>query len=314
MSRRLGLGAFAAGLLAAVLSALVRATTPLSEFDVPNADLFLSTGLSAAAVAFVAYGVYRFLTAFLVARIADRRRAHDVRNVLRLGVGGIALVGVLGAFTDQWLGVLVSFGVIGFAVTFALQQPILSFIGWFYILVSRPYAVGDRVNIGSVSGDVAEIDFLVTTLWETGGPLASNQPTGRTVTVPNSLVLSSEVVNYGALFDRVWTEIPVQVSYETDLPFVRRLLLDVADEELGDDMDAAMERYRDRLRESPLDLDVADGPTVNVAQEESWVVFRLRVLVPPTRAQRVKNRLYERILDRLGDHPDRVSFPVSRNR
>lgn len=176
-------------------------------------------------------------------------------------------------------------GVIGFAVTFALQQPILSFIGWFYILVSRPYAVGDRVNIGSVPGDVAEIDFLVTTLWETGGPLASNQPTGRTVTVPNSLVLSSEVVNYGALFDRVWTEIPVQVSYETDLPFVRRLL-----------------------------LDVADGPTVNVAQVESWVVFRLRVLVPPTRAQRVKNRLYERILDRLADHPDRVSFPVSRNR
>ena len=271
MSRRLGLGAFAAGLLAAVLSALVRATTPLSEFDVPNADLLLSKGLSAAAVALVAYGVYRFLTAFLVARIADRRRAHDVRNVLRLTLGVLGLVGVLGAFTDQWLGVLVSFGVIGFAVTF-------------------------------------------TTLWETGGPLASNQPTGRTVTVPNSLVLSSEVVNYGALFDRVWTEVPVQVSYETDLPFVRQLLLDVADEELGDDTDAAMRRYRARLAESPLDLDVADGPTVNVAQEESWVVFRLRVLVPPTRAQRVKNRLYERVLDRLGDHPDRVSFPVSRNR
>jgi small-conductance mechanosensitive channel len=249
-----------------------------------------------------------------VSRVVDKARAHDLRNVLRLVLGIVALVGVLGAFTDQWLGVLVSFGVIGFAITFALQQPILSFIGWVYVVIKRPFAVGDRVTIADVSGDVAEVDFLVTTLWETGGELTSNQPTGRTVTVPNSLVLSSEVVNHGALFDRIWTEVPVQVSYEADIPFVRDLVLDVAEEELGDETRAAIERYRSRLDESPLELDLPSGPTVNVAQEESWVVLRLRVLVPPTAAQNARNRLYERILTRLAEHPDRASFPVGRNR
>jgi hypothetical protein len=44
------------------------------------------------------------------------------------------------------------------------------------------------------------------------------------------------------------------------------------------------------------------------------VALRLRYLVHPKRGQRAKNELYERVLDRFDDHPDRVAFPVSRNR
>ncbi|WP_410764450.1 mechanosensitive ion channel family protein [Haloferax sp. DFSO60] len=316
MSRRLGLAAFAAGIIAAVLSGLVRATLPLASFEIPiaDADLLVSKGLSALAIALVTYGIYRFIMAVFITRIVDRRRAHDIRNILRLTLGLVALVGVLGAFTEQWLGVLVSFGVIGFAITFALQQPILSLIGWVYIVIKRPFAVGDRISVSDFSGDVAEVDFLVTTLWESGGDLTSNQSSGRTVTVPNSLVLSSEIVNHGALFNRVWAEVPVQVAYETDLEFTRELLVEIAEEEVGADMRAAIARYRSQLADSPLDLAVTNGPTVNIAQEESWVVLRLRVLVPPTGGQQVKNRVYERVLTELAKHPDRVSFPVGRSR
>jgi small-conductance mechanosensitive channel len=312
----LGLAAFVAGVLAIVLSGLVRATLPLASFElpIPDADLLVSKALSALAIALVTYGIYRFIMAVFIARIGDRRRAHDIRNILRLVLGLVALVGVLGAFTDQWLGVLVSFGVIGFAITFALQQPILSLIGWVYIVIKRPFAVGDRISVSEFSGDVAEVDFLVTTLWESGGELTSNQSSGRTVTVPNSLVLSSEIVNHGALFNRVWVEVPVQVAYETDLEFTRQLLLDIAEDEVGTDMRAAIARYRSRLADSPLELSVPNGPTVNIAQEESWVVFRLRVLVPPTGGQQVKNRLYERVLTELTEHPDRVRFPAGRSR
>jgi hypothetical protein len=73
-------------------------------------------------------------------------------------------------------------------------------------------------------------------------------------------------------------------------------------------------RYRDQLAETPVDLDVQDHPTVNVRQQESWVELRLRYLADPKRGQRVRNELYERVLERLNEHPERVSFPVSRNR
>jgi len=40
----------------------------------------------------------------------------------------------------------------------------------------------------------------------------------------------------------------------------------------------------------------------------------LRYIVNPRRAQRVRNALYERVLDAFNDEPERVKFPVGRNR
>lgn len=53
---------------------------------------------------------------------------------------------------------------------------------------------------------------------------------------------------------------------------------------------------------------------MNVRQQESWVELRLRYLVHPRQGPRVRNHLYETVLERMNDHPDRVAFPVSRSR
>ncbi|MEF8840726.1 MAG: hypothetical protein V5A62_03750 [Haloarculaceae archaeon] len=163
---------------------------------------------------------------------------------------------------------------------------------------------------------MVEVDFLVTTLWEAGGDLLStNQPSGRIVTLPNSVVLSSHVHNHSwEAFPYVWNELAVQVAYETDLAFTRRLMIDVADDYLGDEMAARIATYRKRLAETAVELEVGDRPTVNVQQRESWVELRVRYLTHPRRGTRVRNELYERILAELNEHPDRVAFPVSRNR
>ncbi|WP_435063741.1 mechanosensitive ion channel family protein [Halobaculum sp. EA56] len=320
MRRPIGYASVAAALVAAAAAGVVRATTPLSDLAVPalgdtSPDAAAATALLAAAVVLAANGAY-FVVYELAVRRATKRRAHDVRNVLRLCFGALALAGVLGVLTDQWVGLLVSLGVVGFAITFALQQPLLSLVGWFYLMLKRPYAVGDRVQMGEVSGDVIEVDFFVTTLWEINGPLVStNQPSGRVVTVPNSQVLSSEVVNFaGDGFPYVWNELSVQVAYETDLAFARERMTAVADDYLGEEMADGVGRYRDRLAETAVELEVADGPSVNVVQRESWVDLRLRYLVHHRRATRVRNDLYERVLAEFTEHPDRVAFPVGRNR
>ncbi|MFB6156825.1 MAG: mechanosensitive ion channel family protein [Haloferacaceae archaeon] len=272
--------------------------------------------LLAVAVVAACYGGYRLALAVINDRLPGKRRRHDLRNVLRLVAGAVGVVAVLGVVTEQWVGVLVSLGVVGFAVTFALQQPLLSLLAWVYIMVSRPYAVGDRVQVGDARGDVISVDFLVTTIWAIDGDLVStNQPSGRVVTVPNSVVLSSEVTNFGgAGIPHVWNELSIQVAYETDLAFARGLMVEEADDLLGDEMAARIAEYRDHLAETPVELEVQDRPTVNVIQGESWVELRLRYLVHPRRGTRVRNELYRRVLDRFDDHPDRVAFPVSRSR
>ena len=246
----------------------------------------------------------------------SKRRRHDARNVLRLVFVVATVVGLFGVLTGRWVGLLFSLGIAGFAITFALQQPLFSVIGWFYLMVKRPYQVGDRVAIEGSRGDVVEVDFFITRLWEIDGDLvSSNQPSGRIITLPNSVVLSSHVKNYTREeVPYVWNELTMQVAYETDLEFAQRTMTDGADDFLGDEMAARIRGYRKRLAETPVELAVKDRPSVNVTQEQSWVELRLRYLVHQRSGQRVRNELYERILARFNDHPDRVQFPVSRNR
>ena len=301
--------------VASASSALAVGRIGVPWFDPAGEALFVEA-LTIVTILSVAFGGYWLVLAYLSGHAVDKRRRHDARNVLRLTFGIVATVATLGALTDQWVGMLVSLGVVGFAVTFALQQPLFSLIGWFYILVNRPYQVGDRIAIEDTRGDVVSIGFFVTEVWEIDGDLVStNQPSGRIITVPNSVVLSSHVVNfYGEGVPYVWNELSIQVAYETDLDFATEVMIAVADEHLGEEMAQEIGKYRDRLAETPVELDVVEEPTVNVSQAESWVELRLRYLVHPRRGTRARNAMYETILDRFNENPDRVAFPVSRSR
>jgi small-conductance mechanosensitive channel len=273
-------------------------------------------GLTLASILLATYGGYIVTRTYLMDHTQNKRRQHDVRNVLRLTFGILGMVAVFGVVTREWVSVLFSLGVLGFAITFALQQPLFSLIGWLYIMTKRPYQVGDRIAIEEMRGDVVAVDFFVTEVWEIDGDLvSSNQPSGRIVTVPNSTVLSSRVVNfYGEGVQYVWNELTIQVAYETDLAFASELMVEVATEHLGEEMSRQVREYRDRLAETPVELDVNEAPSVNIAQGESWVELRLRYLVHPRRGTRMRNALYEDILEQFNEHPDRVKFPVSRNR
>jgi len=275
-----------------------------------------ATFLLALAVVFGTYGAYLLVERWLSAHTESRRREHDLKNVLRLAFSVVGLVALAGVVTEQWIGVLFSLGVVGFGVTFALQQPLFSLIGWAYIMTKRPYQVGDRVAIDDSKGDVVEVDFLVTTLWEVEGDLVStHQPSGRVVTLPNSVVLSSHVMNYTRdEFPYVWNELKVEVAYETDLAFARDTMRSVADDYLGDEMERNVERYRKELAETPVDLDINARPTVNVSQQASWMELRLRYLADPRSMQATRNELYERVLAALNEDPDRVQFPIGRTR
>lgn len=306
------------GVVTAAVGVFVAAAEPLDGWPAVGSyptNLVVERLAFVIAIVALLFGTYRLLADVLM-RSTNKRRAYNTRNLLRLGFGFVGTVGTLAVLTDNWLGLLFSLGVIGFAITFALQQPLLSLIAWVYITVKQPYGVGDRVRIGNAKGDVIEVEFLVTTLWEINGELVStNQPSGRVVTVPNSVVLSSNVVNFGGGGSPyVWNEIGIQVAYETDLAFAREVMREEATDLLGEEMSAGIAAYRDALSETPVELEVHDGPTVNLKQEESWVELRLRYLTHPRRGQRVKNELYDRVFDRFNEHPDRVAFPVSRNR
>src|SRR5207244_100323 len=149
----------------------------------------------------------------------------------------IALL-VISTIFVNWYAALAGLGVVSIIIALAVQTPMKSFIAWIYILVRQPYRVGDRIKIGDATGDVIDVGYLDTTLWEFGGQyISGDHPSGRVIRFPNEKVLDEIVWNYSwPLFPYIWNEIKFQVAYQSDLKFVAETMQRIVTEEIGKEM------------------------------------------------------------------------------
>jgi len=272
----------------------------------------------AIAVVVVCLMVLHLIDVYFIGRVRDAVYQYNLKRVSRLVVWLAIGFFVLTIFFQNSYTAVVSFGLISLVLGFALQTPITSFIGWIYILVREPYRVGDRIKIGLVSGDVIDVSYLDTTLWEFGGDyLSTEHPSGRIIKFPNSTVLSSPVYNYTwPLFPYIWNEIKFQVAYNADLDFIAATMKEVAEQEVGEAMMKQVAVFREILAHTPVNqLEVQERPVVLFrVSENTWLEAIVRYLVHPKEAGRVKTRLIKELLTRLNAEPDRVQFPRDNNR
>jgi small-conductance mechanosensitive channel len=259
--------------------------------------------------------VLRLLEVYFIGRLDNAVYKYNLNRVARLVVWLVIAFFVLTILFQNWYTAVVSFGLISLVLGFALQTPITSFIGWVYILVREPYRVGDRIRIGTATGDVIDVGYLDTTLWEFGGDyLSTEHPSGRVIKFPNSNVLNTPVYNYTwPLFPYIWNEIKFHVAYNCDLEYVAATMQEVAEQEVGEEMMKQVRVFRELLAQTPVNqLEVQERPVVMFrVAENSWLEVIVRYLVHPKEAGRVKTRLIRNLLRRLNQEPDRVMFPKS---
>jgi small-conductance mechanosensitive channel len=315
-ARWLTTAAFAAG--AAVLGALTAALDAGAFALDPSTASRISQFALAAALTSLLLCVHSLLLGLIGARVDSKSTRFNLTRVLHLAVTVAIFLAVGSVFFANWYATAVSLGLVSLILGFALQAPITSFFGWIYILVRKPYRVGDRIKIDGATGDVIDVGYLDTTLWEFGGDLlTTDHPSGRIIKFPNSQVFSTHVYNYSwPLFPYVWNEIKLQVAYETDLEFVTKTMLEVVEEHRGTAMAERVRTYREILADTAVDhLQVQEKPTVLFRPNDyTWLDAIVRYLVDPRRSGTVKSELVGELLERLNAAPDRVLFPRSNAR
>jgi len=259
--------------------------------------------------------IAKSIQVYWIGQIENRPARYNLRRVLNLLTFlAIVIIG-LSILSANWYTALVSLGILSLILSFSLQTPITSLIGWVYLLIRQPYRVGDRIEIENAKGDVIDVGYLDTTLWEFGGPYLSTQhPSGRIIKFPNSLVLSKIVYNYSwPLFPYIWNEIKFDVAYDSDLEYIARVMEQVVEEDLGAQMVDRVQVYRELLSQTPVDeLQIQERPVVHFrVSENTWLEAIVRYLVHPKESGRVKTRLTKKLLDKLNAEPERVLFPKS---
>jgi small-conductance mechanosensitive channel len=258
------------------------------------------------------------ISIYSIARVADASTRFTLNRIKRLIVFILIVLVAVSVIFVNWYTALISVGVVSVIVGLSVQTPMTSFIGWIYILVRRPYRVGDRIKIGDATGDVIDVGYIDTTLWEFGGQyITGDHPSGRIIKFPNAKVLDSIVYNYSwPLFPYIWNEVKFQIGYESDLAFIASTMQRIVEEELGSEMLQRVALYRDLLARTPVDeLEVREHPRVLFrVSENTWLEAIVRYLVAPREAGSVKTRLIKKLLPALNAAPEKVLFPKGPNR
>lgn len=310
----IGIGVFVIIVCGALYYLLGWQYFPIRNRYVPLAQKVLLGIIATTLILFLA----RLTKKLLNRKVEDATTRFNLNRITDLIAAVIIFTLLLSLLFANWYATMVSFGIISLILGLALQNPITSFFGWIYILVRKPYEVGDRIKIGTVKGDVIDLGYFDTTLWEFGGEyLSGDHPSGRIIRFANSKVFSEYVYNYSwPLFPFIWNEMKLFVSYESDFGFVSETVQSFVEKEVGEAMTRRVKRFKKILEETPIDqLEVREVPSIILrAHDNTWVEVVVRYLVEPKASGQVKNRIFKNLMAELSKYPEKVMLPKTNMR
>ncbi len=145
--------------------------------------------------------------------LSDHRRAWLART--RNATVVLALAGLVLIWLPSLHAFALSITAFAVALVIATKELILCLSGTVLRVVNQPFEIGDWVEIGNLRGQVVDETMLATTLQEIGGPVGRFEYSGKTIVVPNSVLLTTPVQNQN--FFKKWVYLEVRVVLEPDV-------------------------------------------------------------------------------------------------
>jgi small-conductance mechanosensitive channel len=143
-----------------------------------------------------------------------------IENVFKIAMVVGLFIMVLSIWKINITPLLASAGIAGIAIAIAAKDTLANFFGGISVFIDRPYKIGDYVDLDSGErGEVVEIGIRSTRIKTRDDVL---------VTIPNSLIANSKIVNESAPIPHFRVRIPVGVSYGSDIDLVEKILLEMA--------------------------------------------------------------------------------------
>ncbi len=155
----------------------------------------------------------------------QRKVPKLLRDLLRLLLVAIGLAVVYSFVWGREIeGALAALGVTSIVVGLALQEPLGNLFSGLMLLMERPFEVGETIEVGSVAGEVKEVNWRSAHIEAIGGAI---------MVVPNSTLNKETIVNFSRPRPVRMEMIEVGFSYQ-DPPYkVRQALTDLMRETDG---------------------------------------------------------------------------------
>jgi small-conductance mechanosensitive channel len=226
-----------------------------------------------------------------MADLARRRRSFVLAKNL-VFIAAFVLIGTIWA--SKIAGAALSLAAVAGAMLIVSKEFLANMLGGAMLAISRPYRVGDFIEIEDVSGRVLDSDMLTTTLAET---LEGHQLTGRSVSIPHSILLVRPVRNLTATGHFMVNIMHVAVHPNEDLFLQEEALLKAANEVCEPWIAEANLHLRRLESRELLDLPSAESRVIIELSSAKEYTFSLRYCCRPNERVKVEQavtRLYLR--------------------
>lgn len=198
----------------------------------------VSLGESKLTIGLILTLIVSFVALFIITEWIRRLLVNKVLSRYQIDSGTRSSIGMIVKYVLILAGVfsilqtngvdLSAFGILagalGVGIGFGLQNITNNFISGLIILFEQPIKVGDRIEVGDVSGDVIRISARSTTI-------VTND--NITIIVPNSQFIDSPVINWSHNDRNIRFNFPVGVSYKENPEKIKGILIEAAKENSG---------------------------------------------------------------------------------
>lgn len=272
-------------------------------FDLSNIDVdvdVLFKLLRTLVVIFVIATISRVILGFFKHRLLKRAKSKEqitnVKVFTRVFNYAVAiLLFIFGVFSyvGSWTGLGISIGLLSAGLGLALQRPIMGMAAWIMMVTRRPFHIGDRIIIGTVKGDVADITLSHIYLHEVGGLVAGEENSGRMVMIPNSVLFEQNIINYTSYDEYVLDQVVASITYESNLDKAMKI------------GQAAAQKHTASFKNK-----VKEKPHIRTYFQPSAIGVHICYFVPAHRVQEISSLITKEIFDEIKKTKDvEIAYP-----
>ncbi len=248
----------------------------------------------------------------ILKNVTDVRQRYSWSRGVTSSIAALILI-FLGVIWFSGLERIATFaGILGAGLAVALHDTIANIAGFLFIILRRPFEVGDRIEIEGVAGDVIDIRVFQFSLLEIGNWVDADQSTGRIVQVPNGKVLREATASFNKGFEYIWHEIPVLITFESNWKKAKAILGEIIDEDtfvVGEEV----ERQVRRAASHYLIYSGKVTPIVYTTVRDSGILLTVRYMTKPKTRRGTEQQLWGQILERFAQNDDiDLAYPTVR--
>lgn len=128
---------------------------------------------------------------------AKGKDKRDLVNNIKNFFNFLLVIVLLSIWAGELQNFALSIAAFAVAIVLATREFIQCVIGSFYLLSTRPFRIGDWIQVGEFVGEVSETDWIKSTLLEVD--IHTYEYSGKTLFLPNNQLITSPIKNLSFL-------------------------------------------------------------------------------------------------------------------